>query len=115
MIAIDEGVIGYQKTINLNKNNFQVFFFSEKEKKITFLTSETSLPTKGLKKYEKNFKLITEAECKKFDLHDLDQLKLETKNLKEHISFDRKYNYFKGFIYGQPRGLSAQNQKQKLK
>jgi hypothetical protein len=104
-IIISEGIIAYQKTIYLTKENFSILFFSEKDQKIISLKSETSLPTKGLKKFESNFKIISESECKEFDLNNLESLKLDNEHLEQEILFDRKFNYFKGFIYGVATGL----------
>jgi hypothetical protein len=105
ILLIKEGIIGYQKTIYLNKDNFKVFFFSEKERKIAFLKSETSLPTKGLKKYANNFFLITEAECQSFDTTNIANLDFGLGSTGNHILFDRSFNHFKGFIYGISIGL----------
>src|SRR5688572_16964686 len=52
--VVGEGIIGYQKTVYLNRENFRILFFSERDKKLALLKSETSLPTKDLKKYQGN-------------------------------------------------------------
>ena len=105
ILLIKEGIIGYQKTIYLNKDNFKVFFFSEKERKIAFLKSETSLPTKGLKKYASNFFLIPESECQSFDTTNIANLDFGLGLTGSHILSDRRFNHFKGFIYGISIGL----------
>ncbi len=114
IIFINEGIIGYQKTIYLNKDNFKILFFNDKEQKITSLKSEMSLPTKGLKKYEDNFSIISESDCKTFDTSNIDQLKLDPYLLTEELAYDRKYNYFKGYIYGLSTGLIASKTKEEI-
>lgn len=115
IIAIDEGIIGYQKTVYLRKNNFNILFFSEKDQKVSMLKSETSLPTKGLKKYEHNFRIISESSCAVFDTTAISSLKLDQKGIEKELEFDRRYNYFKGFIYGLAIGLISAKSPDELK
>lgn len=105
IIVLNEGIICYPKTVYLRKDNFNVLFFSEKDQKVSMLKSETSLPTKGLKKYDHNFKIISESDCTSFDTAAISSLKLEQEGIKKEIEFDRRYNYFKGFVYGLGTGL----------
>jgi|GEM_PF-1803803 hypothetical protein len=105
IVTVEEGIIGYQKTIYLNQGNFKILFFSDKDQKIARLKSEMSLPTKGLKKYENNFSIISESDCKGFETDNIERLKLDDLQLNDEIAYDRKYNYFKGYIYGITAGL----------
>ncbi len=104
IIAISEKMIGYQKTIYLNKSNFELLFFSQKEITISCLKSEATLSTKSYKKYSRNFKIIKPEICQKFDTTLLQSLEIK-KDWKEVIDFDRKFNFFKGFCYGLLCGL----------
>src|SRR6478672_12126413 len=104
LIVISEGVFAYQKTIYLNKNNFTLNFCSERDKRISILRTETSLPTKKLDKYIENFQLINENACKKYFFND-STLKLDTSKTIFLIQADKKYNQFKGLAYGVAAGL----------
>lgn len=105
LIPISDEVYAYPCTIYLNKDNFRMLFFSDRERRIVVLKSETSLPTKSVKKYEKNFALIEEGDCKPFNL-DLSTDARQYKNMDfQDILFDAKLNYFKGFFYGVACGL----------
>lgn len=105
LIQIAEDIYAYPATIYLNKENFRILFFSERDKRMVTLKSETSLPTKGVKKYEKNFALIQENDCKDFDLGLNNSVDYEKNVDLQDISFDAKLNYFKGFFYGIACGL----------
>jgi len=105
LIFLSEGVFAYQKTIYLNAFNFRILFFSEKDMKVTLLKAETSLPTKKLGKYFENFKLISENECFQFREIGDPKIVLSEKAMKYLIAQDKKYNHFKGFIYGLVCGL----------
>lgn len=100
LFFIKEGAWGYPKTIYLSKSNFNLLFFSEREKKIVCLKAETSLPTKGLRKYEKNFKLITEDECKPYDFNGISSTVWVNQHTDIELRFDRQVNFIKGFLYG---------------
>lgn len=100
IIIIDSEIIGYQKTIYLNQLNFKIVCFSEVEKRTLILRSESSLPTKDLKKFETNFEIISENECFNFDISPVSRLNVINEKLDEEIIFDRNYNSFKGYIYG---------------
>jgi len=113
-IKIDNGIIGYKETIYLNKTNFNILFFSEIEKKVTCLRSETSLPTKRLEKYNDNFKLITESECKNYDLSSIGQLKIDEEGIEATLKFDRDYNAFKGFVYGVVAGIIGEKPREMI-
>lgn len=104
LVNVENGIIAYQNTIYLNKENFKILFFNEVDRKVTLLRSETSLPTKGYRKYISNFKLITASECKIIDTI-VEQLKIDNGVLRNAISYDRLYNTFKGFIYGVTAGM----------
>jgi hypothetical protein len=108
IISVDEGIVAYTKSINLNRKNCKVFFFSERDQTITLLKAEISLPTKGLNKYHNNFQLITEQECKTFDITNIKKLKISIDHEEKEILFDQKYNYFKGYVYGIATGIVNQ-------
>jgi hypothetical protein len=114
MIAIDENIIAYPKTIHFTRQNVQFLFFSEKEKNIARMKSETSLPTKDLKKYEANFEIISESVCKEFNIPELEKINFETESFLKEISFDRRYNNFKGLIYGIVCGWFCEKSKEEL-
>jgi hypothetical protein len=99
LIFISEGIVGYPKTIFLNKKNFRIHFFSEKDRKIAILQSETSLPTKTVYKYLDNYGIIDRQHCKSFDF-DVSNVHIGIPDLKGLLLLDRRYNCFKGMIYG---------------
>jgi hypothetical protein len=109
VILIDEGIIGYPKTIYLDRNNFKILFFSEKEKKTLILKSELSLPTKGLVKYVDNFLIISEDDCQPFDLNSLKAIEIVGNEADNEIFYDRRYNSIKGLVYGLAIGLLSSN------
>ncbi len=115
IIAINEGLIGYQKTIYLNQDNFKILCFSESDKKTLLLKSEGSLPTKSLKKYSRNFEIISENSCVLFDVSAIKMLNVKNEAFQEEITFDRHYNFFKGFIYGVFSGIINTKSPQELK
>jgi len=115
IISIDDGIIAYQKTIYLTKNNFNILFFSEKDKTIVCLKSDTSLPTKGLKKYDDNFKYIHEADCREFNVSKISSLQLNTDGFQKEIRLDKLFNYFKGFIYGLVAGYIRSQSPEEIK
>jgi len=96
---IDQNIIAYRNTIYLNKNNFILLFFSELEKNLAYGKSEISLPTKDLKKYTNNFRIITPDICEPFDVTNLNSFIVEN-DTQTQITNDRIFNFFKGFIYG---------------
>ena len=99
IVFISEKMIGYQKTIYLTKNNFELLFFSEKDIKVCTLKSEATLSTKSYKKYQHNFKVISDSDCRPFETWLLESVKLE-KDWKAVVEFDMRFNFFKGFCYG---------------
>lgn len=109
-----EDIIGYQKTIYLNKDNFKIYFFSEKDKKIAWMKSENSLPTKGLKKYENNFLILSESKCKEFNLNSIENIKIELCDIGNEIQLDRVFNYFKGLVYGISVGIISHKSKEEI-
>lgn len=113
LIFIQEGIMAYQKTIYLTKENFCIHFFSERDKKVTLLRSETSLPTKSLDKYLGNFKILSEDDCESYNLEkiDLSTNKVDSNN---HILEDKKYNQFKGFVYGLATGLYSKKSSEEI-
>ena len=104
LVLISEGVFAYHKTIYLKKENFILNFFSEKDKRISILRAEISLPTKTLDKYIENFKIINESDCKKYDF-DSATLEIDALNIESLIKADKKYDQFKGIVYGIVAGL----------
>lgn len=105
IIFINEGIIGYQKTIYLNKQNFKILCFSDVAKRTLQLKAEASLPTKGLKKYSLMFEIISENSCVPFETASIKKLNIDNENLQSEITFDRHFNFFKGFLYGVSLGL----------
>lgn len=103
---IDGGIFFYLKTIYLGKPNFKVIFFSERDRMLTLLRSETSLPTKDLLKYRANFVVANEGKRKRYERQDL-RVSNAIDSVAREIQFDRKFNFFKGFIYGVAVGLLA--------
>lgn len=115
IISIDNGIFGYKKTIYLDKVNFAILFFSETDKKVACLRSETSLPTKGLGKYSNNFKLINESDCRKTDFSNIEQFKIDNERLGEALFHDRLYNTFKGFVYGIAAGVLREKSREEVR
>jgi hypothetical protein len=113
MIVLDEGVFAYQKTIYLNKFNFKINFFSEKDRKITLLRAETSLPTKNLDKYAENFTIIEANNCVQYKFNN-SFIGFENEDYDNQILIDKKYNQFKGFIYGIIGGLFSNKSKEEI-
>lgn len=113
MIVLDEGVFAYQKTIYLNKFNFKINFFSEKDQKITLLRAETSLPTKNLDKYAENFTIIEANNCVQYKFNN-SFIGFEKEDYDNQILSDKKYNQFKGFIYGIAGGLFNNKPKEEI-
>lgn len=105
LFFVDEGVLAYPGTIYLHRDNFEVLFYSEKDKKVTLLKAETSLPTKGLDKYVSNFKLIDLKSTKKFKTGGIDTLVIDPAVKSEAVLIDRQFNFIKGFFYGVASGL----------
>ena len=114
VVNVESGILAYQKTIYLNNENFNMLFFSDADRKVTLLRSETSLPTKGHRKYTNNFKLIAESDCKKIDFTVVEQLKINNGGLGKAISYDRLYNTFKGFIYGVIAGMLNEKSQEEI-
>jgi hypothetical protein len=113
LIFIQEGIMAYQKTIYLTKENFCIYFFSERDKRITLLRSETSLPTKSLEKYLDNFKILSEEDCESYNLKMID-LSTNRVDFNNHILEDKKYNQFKGFVYGLATGLYSKKSSEEI-
>ena len=106
LVFISEGIVGYTGTIYLNRQNFELLFFSEKELTVTCLRSETSLITKSYKKYANNFKIIKNSDCVPFDTSSIVQIVNDKDDLQQTIVYDRNFNSFKGFCYGLAAGLN---------
>jgi hypothetical protein len=100
IIFITEGVIAIAKTIYLQKNNFKLLFFTEKELKIVVAKSELSHPTKPVKKYQDNFLVVNENESTEFGINLFGDIQLGNNDIENEINSDRKFNTIKGFIYG---------------
>lgn len=114
VILINEDSVGYQKTIYLNKNNFKILFFSERDKKFVLLKSETSLPTKGIKKYDSNFEVVNSEIGEQVDTKSIEKLKIDTDTVKSEIIKDRAFNSFKGFVYALVAGVLTENSKEEI-
>ncbi|UUW08668.1 hypothetical protein NLG42_21505 [Flavobacterium plurextorum] len=104
LIFLQEGVFAYQKTIYLDKSNFILNFFSEKDKRVSILKAATSLPTKNIGKFLNNFQVIDEKSCVNY------VFKSELYNFDTTTSYivlqeDKKFNQFKGLVYGVTTGL----------
>ena len=104
LTIIDENVFEYRKTIYLNKSNFKILFFSEKEAKISILKSKSSLPTKNLDKYLENFLIVPETNCRQFEIN-LVEINKSIAEIKFYTAIDKKINHFKGLIYGMAVGI----------
>ncbi|UPZ17987.1 hypothetical protein [Flavobacterium humidisoli] len=104
LIFLQEGVFAYQKTIYLDKSNFILNFFSEKDRRVSILKAATSLPTKNVEKFLNNFKVIDEESCISFDFKS-ELYNLETSSSKIILQEDKKFNQFKGLVYGITTGL----------
>ncbi|MBS1511073.1 MAG: hypothetical protein JST86_09540 [Bacteroidetes bacterium] len=108
-ILIDEGIVGYPRTIYLGRNNFELLFFSEKEMTIVCMRSEASLLTKSYKKYLDRFKIISENDCIEFKTAMINEISVDNKEIEDTIQFDRKFNSYKGLCYGIATGFSKSN------
>lgn len=108
LLVVDEGMVAYPGTIYLSPDNCEVLFLTAKDKTVTTLKVETSLTTKGLKKYERSLQVIDDENAfKKFDTSAIVQLKVDGQLRVQAISADRQFNYFKGFVYGIASGLAG--------
>ncbi len=108
-----DGVFAYHGTIYFEKDNIKVLFFSAKDIRITALKAEMSLPTKTTNKYFPFFEIIDESDCKAFHVPDF-QLIMSDKLIKSKIIFDKRFNHFKGFVYGLVIGHIANDRKREL-
>lgn len=114
VISLSKGIIAYKKTIYLDRNNFKILFFSDTEKKVICLRSETSLPTKVFRKYHRNFEVISEIDCRKFDVSAIKELKIDIEEASKEIFYDSLYNSFKGFVYGVIAGRQGEKSKEEI-
>ncbi len=108
MIVVGEGIIAVQKTIYLTKQNFLVYFFSERDMRLTIAKSATSLPTKSVAKYLTNFKYFENAAEFSFDTNSIRAFTIVPDETEENIVYDRKYNSIKGFLYGLACGIISE-------
>lgn len=113
VFVISEGIFGYTRTIYFNEK-VKFLFFSERESKLCQLKSETSLPTKGLEVYKSQFKIIDEGKCFPFDDEAIQQLKLTNVRINTHILNDKRFNCYKGLIYGFTAGLLTAKSPQEI-
>lgn len=95
---ISEGVFAYNATIYFDTENLEVLFFSQRDLKIAILKANTSLPTKLQDKYSPSFKLISDSDCQAYPTLSGKIQKDPELDLK--IALDKRYNHFKGLLYG---------------
>lgn len=114
VIFLAEGIVAYPKTVYFKQDDLEVLFFRERDQRVAVLKSEASLPTKGVLKYVKSFKLVNEADCKEFDLTILAKVKLKNEEMLHEIAFDGRLNFFKGFLYGMTVGQVGSKSKEEI-
>jgi hypothetical protein len=99
LIFLAEGIYAYQKTIYFTRDTLKVIFFSEKDMKVCILRSESSLPTKCTNKYKHNFRVIDDMNTRVFE-PKLEVKTILQEDLNQVAELDKRFNHFKGFIYG---------------
>ncbi|CAN5890942.1 hypothetical protein BH11BAC7_BH11BAC7_35450 [soil metagenome] len=107
-------IIAYPQTIYLNRKNFRVLFFSTKDEFFIRLKSTNSLPTKDLNKFKNNFSVISEKDCKEFDLKITENASIVDRDSHTQILFDTKYNHFKGVVYGITLGVMSEKSPEEI-
>lgn len=113
LVSVADGVFAYNGTIYFEKEHLSVLFFSAKEIRIAVLKSNMSLPTKTTEKYSLLFKLIDETDCRAFSPIESSSIKQDNEvGLK--VALDKRYNHFKGFIYGLVIGQIANDRKKEF-
>jgi len=113
LVFLAEGVFAYNSTIYFEKEHLSVLFFSAKELRVAELKSNMSLPTKAAEKYRSSFKLVNETECQTFPAIDASTIKPDHE-LPLKVALDKRYNHFKGFIYGLVIGQIANDRKKEF-
>lgn len=94
-IEVKPGVYITDKTIYLNPWNTEFIFLSEKDKRTTLSISDSSLETKMIKLYQKNF-IVCSPEGNFPIIDGITEDNINTEN----ISLDKVLNRLKGFLYG---------------
>lgn len=113
LVFLAEGMFAYSGTIYFEKEHLRILFLSPKDLKIAVLRSNSSLPTKATEKYIDSFDVISEAECRAFPAIEAETVKVDDETgLK--IALDKRYNHFKGFIYGLVIGQVANDRKKEF-
>lgn len=110
LVFVTEGVFAYYGTIYFNKEHLRILFFSTKDIRVAILKSNISLPTKTTDKYDSLFETINESDCKAFPLIDAVMIKADDE-IRLKVALDKRYNHFKGFIYGLVIGQIANDRK----
>lgn len=110
LVFVTEGVFAYYGTIYFNKEHLRILFFSTKDIRVAILKSNISLPTKTTDKYDSLFEIINESDCKAFPLIDAALIKADDE-IRLKVALDKRYNHFKGFIYGLVIGQIANDRK----
>jgi hypothetical protein len=113
LVSIAEGVFAYYGTIYFEKDLINVLFFSTKDIKIAVLKAYNSLPTKVTEKYSDSFVTINETDCHAFPAVAIDAVKADDK-IALKVALDKRFNHFKGFIYGFIIGQMANDRKREL-
>jgi len=113
LFFIAEGLFAYSGTIYFEKEHLAILFFSEKEIRIALLKSNMSIPTKAVDKYAPSFKIIKDDFCRAFPV--IKSVSIQTDNdLPLKVALDKRYNHFKGFIYGLVIGQIANDRKREM-
>lgn len=110
LVFIGEGIFAYYGTIYFQKKWLNVLFFNAKELKVAVLKANSSLPTKATEKYSGSFSLLGEDDCNLYPAVAIGIVKMD-KKIEIKIALDKKYNHFKGFIYGLVIGHLANDRK----
>ncbi|GAA4924576.1 hypothetical protein [Mucilaginibacter defluvii] len=110
LVFIAEGVFAYYNTIYLDKGLASILFFSAKDIRMAILKANTSLPTKVAEKYIASFEIISNADCRVFP-PVLPGVVRTDEDASLKIILDKRFNHFKGFIYGLVIGHIANDRK----
>lgn len=113
LVFIAEGIFAYYGTIYFEKAFLNVLFFSPKDLKVAVLKARASLPTKATEKYSAAFEIINDADCQVFPPVIASNVEPDGRmDLK--MTLDKRFNHFKGFIYGLVIGQIANDRKRDL-
>jgi hypothetical protein len=113
LVFVAEGMFAYYGTIYFEKKDLSILFFSAKDIRIAMLKSNMSLPTKTAEKYSSAFQIINETDCQAIPFFDASFIQHD-KDLLLKVAIDKKYNHFKGFIYGLIIGQIANDRKREF-